>query len=55
MDGQVECWRATVMADKYSVADAQQSTLRCRTYVLPEQCGGAIGLVIDCWMGYNLY
>ena len=49
MDGQVECWRATVGADNYSVADAQQNTLPCRTYVSSERCGGAVGLVIVGW------
>ncbi len=46
MDGQVECWTLTVGADSYSVADAQQGTLRCHSYGLPERCGGAVGLVI---------
>ena len=49
MESHLECWTATVGADNYSVADAQQSTLRCRTYVVSERCGGAVGLMIVGW------
>ena len=50
MESHLECWTATVSADKYSAADAQQSTLRCRTYVRLVGCGGVVGVMIVRWI-----
>ena len=38
----MECRTATVGADQYSVADAQQSAIRRGTYGPPKRCGGVI-------------